>query len=304
MSYETPNVSVELLNQSFCDKVFNGQIKEAMENSSLYIRKKLYEDGILRRLFDSRTVTADELDPLMDSDQPSIICEIEPDAPKATFVPFKGTGDRDYFSGKRFRVPFGKVESMRETKSKFELMTIRMPITDWLKEHQVKMIQEEEDRLFIESISDIVEKNATQQAVTVSLASSSFKDAFTEGWKALTRLRLPQGKVLMHKNTYIDSLKLKVEDIGFGPQEQRFNRGVDGEDSFMGSPVVTTIKDNLVKENEIFFFAQPDYFIKFFLLQDATLFLQTEADLIHFHTYEAPGVGIGNTLGVVKVTLS
>lgn len=304
MSYETPNVSVELLNQSFCDKVFNGQIKEAMENSSLYIRKKLYEDGILRRLFDSRTVTADELDPLMDSDQPSIICEIEPDAPKATFVPFKGTGDRDYFSGKRFRVPFGKVESMRETKSKFELMTIRMPITDWLKEHQVKMIQEEEDRLFIESISDIVEKNATQQAVTVSLASSSFKDAFTEGWKALTRLRLPQGKVLMHKNTYIDSLKLKVEDIGFGPQEQRFNRGVDGEDSFMGSPVVTTIKDNLVKENEIFFFTQPDYFIKFFLLQDATLFLQTEADLIHFHTYEAPGVGIGNTLGVVKVTLS
>lgn len=304
MSYETPNVSVELLNQSFCDKVFNGQIKEAMENSSLYIRKKLYEHGILRRLFDSRTVTADELDPLMDSDQPSIICEIEPDAPKATFVPFKGTGDRDYFSGKRFRVPFGMVESMRETKSKFELMTIRMPITDWLKEHQVKMIQEEEDRLFIESISDIVEKNATQQAVTVSLASRPFKDAFTEGWKALTRLRLPQGKVLMHKNTYIDSLKRKVEDIGFGPQEQRLNRCVDGEESFVDSPVVTTIKDSLVKENEIFFFTQPDYFIKFFLLQDATLFLQTEADLIHFHTYEAPGVGIGNTLGVVKVTLS
>ncbi len=304
MSYETPTVSAELLNQSFCDKVFNGQIKEAMENSSLYIRKKLYEDGILRRLFDSRTVTADELDPLMDSDQPSIICEIEPDAPKATFVPYKGTGDRDYFSGKRFRVPFGKVESMRETKSKFELMTIRMPITDWLKEHQVKMIQEEEDRLFIESIADIVEKNAAQQAITVSLTTGTFKDAFTEGWKALTRLRLPQGKVLMHKNTYIDSLKLKTEDIGFGPQEQRFNRGVDGEDSFMGSPVVTTIKDNLVKENEIFFFTQPDYFIKFFLLQDATLFLQTEADMIHFHTYEAPGVGIGNTLGVVKVTLS
>ena len=65
----------------------------------------------------------------------------------------------------------------------------------------------------------------------------------------------------------------------------------------------TTIKDNLVKENEIFFFTQPEFFIKFFFLQDATLFMKTEADLIHFHTYESPGLGIGNTKGVVKVTL-
>lgn len=303
MANETTNVSVELLNRSFCDKVFNGQIKEAQENSSLYIRQKLYEDGILRRLFESRTVMADELDPEMDTDNPSIIVEIEPEAPAATFVPFPGTGDRDYFHGKRFRVPFGKVESARESKSKFELMAIRMPITEWLKEHQVKKIQEEEDRLFIETCADIVDRNQANQLVTVALSANTFKDAFTEGWKALTRMRLPQGKVLMHKNTYIDSLKLKTEDIGFGPQEQRFNRGLDGEDTFMGSPVVTTIKDDLVKENELYFFTQPEFFIKFFFLQDATLFLKTEADMIHFHTYEAPGIGIGNTRGVVKVTL-
>ena len=304
MSIETPEVSIDLLNQSFVDKVFNGQIKEAEENSSLYIRMKLYEDGILRRLFEHRTVTADELDPLMDSDQPSIICEIEPDASKATFVPFKGTGDRMYFTGKRFRVPFGKVEAERITKSKFELMTIRMPITDWLKENQVKMIQEEEDSKFIDTISAIIDENQAEQSASVTLGALSFKDAFTEGLKGLTRLRLPLGKVLMHKNTYLDSLKLKTDEIGFNPQEERFRRGVDGEDSFLGNPVVTTIKDNLVKENEIYFFTTPEYFIKFFLLQDATLFMKTEADMIHFHTYEAPGLGIGNTRGVFKVTLA
>ena len=135
MANETTNVNIELMNRSFCDKVFCGQIKEAMENSSLYIRQKLYEDGILRRLFESCTVVSDELDPEMDSDNPSIIVEIEPEAPSATFVPFPGTGDRSYFYGKRFRVPFGKIESKRESKSKFELMAIRMPITEWLKEH-------------------------------------------------------------------------------------------------------------------------------------------------------------------------
>lgn len=122
--------------------------------------------------------------------------------------------------------------------------------------------------------------------------------------KGLTTLRLPHGKVLMHKNTYTDSLKLKSEDIGYKHQEDRFTRGVDGEDTFLGLPVVTTIKDNIVPENTLYFFTPQEYFLKFLLLQDATLFLKTEADMVEFHTYEAPGVGIGNTRGVFKVTIS
>lgn len=304
MSYESLSVSSELINSAFCDKVFSGQIKEAEENGSMYIREKLYENGILRRLFESRTVTADELDPEMDNDNPSIICEIEPDATSATFVPWKGTGERRYYTGKRFRVPFGKIEAERISKSKFELMTIRMPIQDWLKENQVKQIQQEEDRLFVETCNDILTSAASTQTASVAMATNSFKDAFIQGTKMLTSLRLPVGKVLMHANTYADSLKLKVEDIGYKPQEDRFNRGLEGEESFMGFPVVTTIKDDLVPEGDLYFFTTQDYFCKFFHLQDATLFLKTEADMIHFHTYSAPGFGIGNTKGVVKVTLA
>lgn len=302
--YDTPKVSTELLNSGFCDKVFGGQLKEAMESGSLYIRTQLYEDGILRRLFESRTVGAEELDPVLEDDIPSIICEIEPGATKATFVSFKGTGDHRYFEGKRYRIPFGKIESERMSKSKFELMSIRMPITDWLKENQVKALQQEEDAAFVRVINDIVSAEAAQNLSVTYAGGESFKDVFTAGMKALNSLRLPYGKVLMHKNTFLDSLKLKTDDIGFKPQEDRFNRGVDGEDSFMGLPVVTTIKDDLVKENEIYFFTQQDYFLQYYLLQDATLFMETNADMIHFHSYMAPGVGIGNTKGVVKVTIA
>ena len=118
----------------------------------------------------------------------------------------------------------------------------------------------------------------------------------------MTSLKLPVGKVLMHKNTYMDSLKLKTDEIGFNPQEKRFSEGVDGEDSFLGYNVVTTMKDE-VAEGDMYFFAPQEYFCKFYLLQDATLFLKNEADMIEFYTYEAPGFGIGNTNGVLKVTL-
>lgn len=300
--YETPNVSAELINTAFLNKIDSGMIKEAEEAGSAFIRLRLYEDGILRRLFEAKTITADELDPLLDSDKPSVIVEKEPSASMATFVPFKGTGPRAYFNGVRYRVPFGKVESEKISKSKFELMTIRMDIMSWLKENQVKMVQQEEDGQFMSSIAAILAAAPTTQTVTAGV-NDTFKDAFVLGLKGLTTLRLPVGKVLMHKNTYYESTKLKMDDIGNSNVAKRFVEGTEQEDSFLGFPVITTIKDDLVAENEIYFFAPQEYFCKFYLLQDATLYIESKADLIHFHTYEAPGIGIGNTAGVFKVSL-
>jgi hypothetical protein len=300
--YETPQVSAEIINTAFFNKLDSGMVKEAQEAAGAYIRQRLYEDGVLRRLFTPRVVTADELDPHTDSDKPSIIVEIEPDAPSATFVPYKGTGDRAYFSGKRFRVPFGKVEAERLNKSQFELMTIRMDIMTWLKENQVKQVQEQEDGLFMETVDDIITAAAGDQSTTAGV-TDTFKDAFVLGLKGLTSFKLPVGRVLMHKNTYYESTKLRADMIGFEPVARRFEEGVEMETSFMGYPVVTTIKTEIVPEGVMYFFTPQDFFCKFFLLQDATLFLKKEADMIEFHTYEAPGFGVGNTRGVFKVTL-
>lgn len=304
MSFETTQVSAEVVNTAFINKIESGMVKEAEEAASAYIRLKLHEEGILRRLWEPRTITADELDPYPgNDDKPSIVVEIEPDARKATFVPFKGTGEREYFYGKRFRVPFGKVEAERMSKSKFELMTIRMDIMSWLKEHQVKAVQQTEDTLFLDTIKALTADNASEQQVNAA-AIDDFKMKFVAGLKAMNSLRLPVGKVLMNKNTYLDSLALKTEHIGYGPQEKRFTEGVENEDSFLGYPVVTTLKDDLVPYNKVYFFAPQEYFCKFYLLQDATLFIKSEADMITFHTYEAPGFGIGNTRGVVELTLA
>lgn len=300
--FETTNVSVDVINQAFIDKIEAGQIKEAEEAGSAYIRQQIHEEGVLRRLFPPRTVTADELDPDLDSDTPGIIVEKEPDAPAATFLPFRGAGDANYFYGKRFRIPFGKVESERMQKSKFELLTMKMDIMAWLKQNQVKYVQNAEDEVFMDMIAKIITDAGGAQNITQG-ASTTFKDAFVLGLQGLTSFKLPVGPILMHKNTYYESTKLKVEDVGDGPQAKRFNEGVEAEESFLGHRVVTTIKTEICAEKDIYFFAPADYFIRNYLIQDATLFLKNEADMIYFHTYEAPGCGIGNTLGVFKVTL-
>jgi hypothetical protein len=50
-------------------------------------------------------------------------------------------------------------------------------------------------------------------------------------------------------------------------------------------------------------FAPENFLGNFFLLQDATLFIKQEADMIFFHSYAAPGIGIGNTAAMCRVDI-
>jgi hypothetical protein len=300
--FYSEQMSPEQINTAFIDKLDRGLIKEAEEAGSTYIRQRMYEEGLLRRMHAPKLISASELDPEENTDKPSILVEIEPDATKATFVPYKGTADHRYFDGKRYRLYFGKIESDRLTKSKFELMTSRMDIMTWLQKNQVYSTQFEEDGRFLQLCEKIITDSGTEQT-TEAGAQDTFIDAFNIGLKGLVSYKLPCGCVMMNKNTYIDSSKLKVEDIGVSPQEKRFSNGVEGEETFRGMKVITTMDSALIPEDVLWFFAQPDYLFKHYTLQDATLYLKTEADMITFHTYSAPGVGIGNTRGIFKVTL-
>lgn len=51
--------------------------------------------------------------------------------------------------------------------------------------------------------------------------------------------------------------------------------------------------------NMVHVFAPESYLGQFYSLQEPTVFLKTEADMIEFHTYEAVGIGIGNVRGFV-----
>ena len=48
-------------------------------------------------------------------------------------------------------------------------------------------------------------------------------------------------------------------------------------------------------------FAPTQYLGQMYILQDAMVYLKTEADMLSFKTYEAIGLGIGNTNGAVVI---
>jgi len=326
---ESPQISAQYINSNFVRKIEDGRIKEAEAAGSTFLRKRMREDSVARKILTPVTLTEDELDRALDTDQPQKIVEKEPDS-TATYVPFKGSGELSWFYGPRYAVRFGKVESQKFTKSKFELMTYRNDIRKILSDNSVKDMASEEDKKFMSTLRAGIAKDAGSIAnqqiyATVGFTTAAFKAMF----QRLVIAKKPIGKMLMSKHMFYNALTLPASEIGFNASTRQYDQGVEGKDNLWGVPAITTIKcqdasintagtgdlanydllgngltgENILYRNEVFLFAPENWLGNFFLLQDATLFIKQEADLIQFWSYSAPGIGIGQTDAVIRLVI-
>lgn len=290
--YNTETINTQFLNQSFLDKIDQGMTKEAGAAMSAFVRQKLREDGFTRKILNPVQITASELDRQL-TEEPTVIVEKEPDSVAAN-LPFLGKADIRYFKGSRYPVTFQKITSAKFMKSKFELATYRTDIRTILQENSVKDLQAQEDVNFYNNIVSIAQANGNVSTI----AGGFSKKNLMEGVKKLLAKKLPVGCILMTQSMYADLLTFAATEIG-SPAASELFRGQSSLDNFFGYKIITTNKADLLPTNRAIFFAPQEYLGQFYSLQDATVFLKTEADMISFETYEAIGSGIGNVDGAI-----
>ena len=296
---QTQQVSAQFINSNFVRKLEDGRTKEAQDEGTAFIRQKMRQESYAREILEPVMLADDEVDRDENTDQPKKIVEKEPDS-VATFVPFHGTGPRTWFRGGRFAVYFGKTESQRFTKSKFELMTYQNDIRKILSDNSVKDMADQEDQKFTDTISAILALNPTQVIAAPSFGSAAFK----RGFQGLVGRKQPIGKILMTKALYYEALDLPATSVGNDVASRHYDMGIESEEKLWGIPVVTTIKKDICDigaARSAYIFAPQNYLGCFFLLQDATLYIKQEADIIEFWSYAAPGIGIGNTQAVQRI---
>jgi hypothetical protein len=302
MKTEYQKLSAQFINSNFVKKIEQGRIKEAEDEGSRFIRSRMRQDSFAREILNPVEISADELDRDVDTDQPKKIIEKEPDS-VASFVTFKGAGQKTIFRGPRYSVYFGKVESQHFTKSKFELMTYQNDIRKILTDNSVKDMADEEDRKFLETVDSLADDNNRSFDCTALTSGELDGGVIRLGIQKLLAQKIPLGKILMSKSLYYRVLDLPATTVGDQIAMRHYDEGVESEQKLFGFPVVTTIKDDILGEhsNSIYFFGPQEYLGNFFLLQDATLFIKQEADMIEFWSYSAPGIGIGNTNAIVRL---
>jgi hypothetical protein len=105
----------------------------------------------------------------------------------------------------------------------------------------------------------------------------------------------------MCKGLYYNAVDLPATSVGNDVASRHYNEGIENEEKLWGFPVVTTIKSHVHNPNKAYVYAPENYLGNSFLLQDATLYIRQEADLITFWTYAAMGIGIGNRLSFQSI---
>jgi len=291
MSYktETQQVSAQFVNANFIKKIEDGRVKEAQAEGSAFIREHVRQESYAREILAPVLLTDDEIDRDENTDEPKKIIEKEPNS-VATFVQFQGAGSRTWFKGPRYSVYFGKTESQHFTKSKFQLMTYQNDIRKMLSDNAVKDMADQEDLKWQQTIDMIAAANPTQITADNSFSSTVFK----KGFQAMVNRRRPIGKMTMTKSLYYEAIDLPATVVGNDVASRHYEDGVEQEEKLWGIPVITTIKSHVHDPKKVYIYAPENYLGNFFLLQDATLYIKQEADLITFWTYAAPGIGIGN----------
>ena len=327
MDYATETMNVQFLNNAFIDKLDQGLTKEAGAAMSTFVRQKLREDGFARKIFTPMMVTASDLDRGLD-DQPRVIIEKEPDSIAAT-LPLSGKDEVRYFKGSRYEVGFYKIESKKFTKSKYELATYKTDIRHILQENSVKDIQKEEDSNLLFGLANIFktrqasavanERDFPAEAQDAAFLTSASLDGTTVVDKLMQLIQFlvddfqKPGKLLLSHQLYLAVLREPATQLGDTFATDAFRNGaIDG---FYGFEIITSNKSDLLSSSFLtsgtpetvrtnkgdiaVAFAPEQYLGQFYSLQEPTVFLKSEADMISFHTYEAIGVGIGNTKAFV-----
>lgn len=292
MSYNTETTNVQFLNQAFLDKIDQGMTKEAGVAASAFVRQRLREDGITRKILPATPITAAELDRQL-TEEPTVICEKEPDSVAAT-LPFLGRAPIRYWTTPRYPVTFQKITSDDFRKSKFELATYRTDIRTVLQENSVKDMQEQEDVGFYNNILSV----ATANSNVFTIAGGFTKTNLLAGVKKLIEKKLPVGCILMTQSMYNDLLSFPSTEVG-SPAASELFRGQATLDNFFGYKIITTNKKDILPTNQAIAFAPPQFLGQFYELQGATVFLKAEMDIIEFQSYEAVGIGLGNVNGAV-----
>lgn len=296
MSYDTNTVNVQFINQQFLNKLDQGpqMVKEAGVAMSAFVRQKLREDGFARKILPAQPITAAELDRGLD-EEPRIICEKEPDSVAAT-MPFLSRGKNRYWTTPRYEVTFEKLSSENFVKNKFELMTYRTDIRTLLQENSVKDLQEQEDVGFYQNILAM----ATQYSNVTTLSGGFTPTNFIAGVKKLIQKRLPVGCVLMSQSLHADLSLFPATQIG-SPAASGAFLGEQPITNPYGFKTITTIKNDVLPDNQMIVFAPPQYLGQFYELQGPVCYLKAEQDTVEFQTNQFVGVGIGNVNGAVVI---
>jgi|GEM_PF-835754 len=328
------DLNIEVLNREILDHITDsedGHNKEASSAASNMIRRRIREDGFARNIMPAKTVSNDQLDRVPDHDRPVIIEDMEPGSKGAKSIPFGDSADTSFYYGNKFVCSFNVITTPEFTKDINELRTYRMDLRKVITDNALRDMQTEEDYQFINTVDDIIKPaagfgnagvggapaaggfkvgasnvtTASQYGVIKPAATHFSREEYVNVLSMLENQQLNNGVVLMNRKTAKTFLTFDRSEIGGDLSQTLFTDGLTGlqEAKIFGVRHLFTIKRDIVPDNTIYIFAEPEYLGRFYTLQDPTMYVEKKKDILRFSARETLSVTFANLVGLARIDI-
>jgi hypothetical protein len=306
----------EVFNKKLLDALLSegeGFNKSASDIASSATRRRLRESGFMRSILPMKPVSASDLGRYPSEEENLfVVDEMEPDQPPAVSLPLNDSARSHYFRGQAYVTRFFKISTPEFVKNIHELkVPKKIDLQEVVTANALKDVSTKEDSKFIGWVDAII--GAPDSVVP----ETGFVQNFDKSSVAITRenyarftlsniedRELNNGIFLMNRRTIKEFIGWGRDHVGGDLAQDMFLKGASALSKFeiMGVPHLATMKRDLVADGEIYQFAEPDAMGKAYSLQDLTMYVKREKNLLRLSAEEIIGVTIANLASVGKVT--
>jgi hypothetical protein len=292
------NIDAGTFNNLFVTRLDSSDgLEKAAAAGGAFVREKLREVSFVRAILPPEYVTKADCQRSVHHDTLVKIVDIEPNSTAAA-VNFRSKANDNYIEGKRYEIPFYKIESEKFSKSEGELLAYDYPVTKVIEDNSVKDIQTVEDTQFVTSVS----ANIAATGKNVTAAGPINRASLIAAFKQIDNDELAVGTVLMNKSDWDDWMGLPASDVG-SPLASEVTVNGYKYNTILGHKLLVTIKSTILPVGTVLIFTDPKYLGSFYILNDTKFYIEKRADMITWQTWEYVGMGIGNRRAVASLTL-
>lgn len=293
------NEEAAMFNSLFVERMDTqeGQTKTAQAGQA-YVRSFLREHAFSRKVLPPESVTRSDLQRSTRHDTLIKIVDFEHPSTAAA-VNFRSAGKERYLQGKRYAVPFFKIESDLFVKNEAELLAYEYPITKVIEENSIKDIMFVEDSTFLAASEGAV---TTSGKKIVSADTSVSRGNLNKLLKMIDGDKLQSTCILMTNVDFDDWHVQPATDIG-SPLASDMTVNGYKYDSILRRKVVVTNKTDLLAPGHIYAYTDPQFLGNFFIMNDVKFWIKKEADKVYWKSWEYVGMGIANLRSIAKIEL-
>jgi hypothetical protein len=290
----------------------DGVVKKASTATSKATRTQIREEGFQRAIVSFDMITNEDLDYFGDSELPGVWYELEPDSPPARIIPYNDTPNTFAYRAEKYVVLLAVITTEEATKNVNQLRTYKTDIRQIVNDNMLRDIHTAEDTSFIAEVDRIVGAAVAYGAATVTsqhvtMTNATFtRTALKRAVSYLIERQLPIGVMLVNQRTANEFLGWKRDEMGGDLSQDLARKGLKALETFemFGVPFISTIKNGLIANGAMYQFAPREFLGNALMLEDITVTIKKEYDIIRMRAQEQVGLTIGNTLGLQKLAYS